>query len=209
MENKDLTLFDLFRILQKNIILIIGAMIVFGGLAFGYVKHKNAGAPYTAKSEVVIYNPSQTKYDQNGVYNKEMGRMGTYEQIAQSNVIYRHAQKILDQKGKDYKVSEIKRAVTVKREDQTTVLEVEAKSTRVKDAKNIANATSEAIDKYLDDYINAGKINILSQASLKNVKQDTLSTKKYTAVGLAFGLVVAVLFVLIKDILYVQYKQRK
>lgn len=208
-KKEDLSVLDLLSILWKNALLILATGIIFGLLAFGYVKHQNSSIPYTSETSVVIYNPSKTKYDQYGVNNKEHARMGTYQKISENTAVLKHAQDYLNKGKKDFSISQIKRAVTIKREDQTTVLTIEAKSQNKTDSIKIANATAKAVKNYLDNYINAGKVTALGKATKKGVSQNLLSTKKYLVVGIVFGLIIGILIVFVKDVIYVQLKERK
>lgn len=206
-ENEDLSLFDLVLIILKHSVLIVVSCLLFGLLAFGYVKFKNSSAPYVAKTSIVIYDPSRTKYDQYGVYNKDLNRMDTYEKIAGNSIVLGQVKSAIN--NNKYTASDISKAVSISKVPQTTILSIDAKTNKKSDSVKIANATALAVKKSLNKYINAGKINILGSASKKNVKRDLLSSKKYAVVGVAFGLVVSVMFVLIKDVLYKQFKERK
>ncbi|KRM61386.1 hypothetical protein FC26_GL001457 [Paucilactobacillus vaccinostercus DSM 20634] len=208
--SSDLTLLDVIKVILRNLVWIIISMIVFGALAFGYAKHKANSQPYVAKTSVVVYNPSKTKYDQYGVYNKEIGRMNTYKAISEDSVIMKDAQNIIDKKnGVKLSISEIKNAVSISNDDQTAVLKIEAKNTKKNDAKLIANGMASAIKNDLNSYINAGVVRKLGVANDSSVKKDGLSISKYLVVGLAFGLLFGLMVVLIKDIILKQFKERK
>lgn len=211
MENSnDLNFLDLLRILFKNIILILISAVIFCGLAVFYAKHKASTQPYVARTSVVIYDPSNSKYDQYGVYNKELNRMKTYKSIAKNDVVLETVKSDLK---KNYhlslSVSDIKSAVTMKDSDQTTVLQIKAKSNKKRNAKVIANASAQAVKEDLNKYINAGNIKPLAPATLDSVQKDGVSLKKYSVVGLAFGFILGIAIALIKDVLLKQFKTRK
>lgn len=207
--NNSFSLQDVIKVIWKNLLWIIGAMLVCGALFGGYAKHKQHTV-YTAKREMTIYhnyakedNISKTS-DQNTILNSDMQMITTYSKVATDRSVLVRAQKTL-KKQHQYKVStsEIKGMVDVTAEPQTVVLNVSAKSSSAKKAVAVANATAVAIKEKLPKMLNnVGHISVLSAAKTDAVQSTTgPSAKKYAVLGVAVGFLVSFVVIFAREII--------
>lgn len=194
------TIGDFLRLIMKHILIIILCAVVLGGALGGYAKLKQS-TTYTAKREMVIsHNVDKLPVkDKNSRVLADMQMMSTYAKVADDQLVYKNAHKILKDKY-HLKISteNIRSAIKIESEPQTLIMSVEATSSKENHATKIVNATATAIKNKLPKLIsNTGKISVLSPATKSDTKSVTgPSAKKYALLGIAAGIFIGLVYVL-------------
>lgn len=194
---------DIFRLIWKNLLIIIGAMLVFGLLFGGYAKYKQS-TEYTAKREITIYHNYTDKKALENTDNgstslaSDMQMMETYAKVSDDTSIAKQAKKII-KKNYGYKMSasDIKSMLDITSDLQTVVLNVSAKSGSSDKAVAVANSTAIAIKDRLPKMLNdVGTINVMSAANKDTTHSTTgPSAKKYGLLGIAIGFLAAFIWI--------------
>lgn len=183
------------RIIVKNIIVIL-VLTIIGGLGTGlYAKHKKQTFYYANSSVLVNANLNRTDY-KNSAVMAEKGMMKTYEKITGNQETMKVAKRYLPHKiSKAYSTDKMSSAVNVNSTPDSLILSISAKTDKSGDSVKIANAVAKAAQTQLPKYSpNHSQVKILTRANSNNVDSKTTpSTKKYTVLGAALGLLVGMI----------------
>lgn len=202
MNENDLSISDLFKIIWKNIVLVLVLAIVFAIAVFGFAKLKNRNPSYAAQRNIVIYHNNTDQRGQFGQYTRDMGMMKTYKEIGNDDIILKSVQnKMKKVKGYSGTLKSLRTKVNVSEKDQSTVLTARALDKSPKIAATIANETASIYQKKVTKIINAGEVKLLAKADKGSAKiVGNLPAKKFAVIGFVFGGVVGILTAWVKDI---------
>lgn len=177
----------------RCLIVILVLMLVCGGAMYVLAKRKQTDA-FEAKRSVVISHTIQANKQSdtdNSSYNaSDLSMMPTYKSIAEDKIVAQSARQSLPSKiRKDYSAEEISHLVDAHVAQQSLVLRLSVTTSNKKDAVKLVNATARGLKKELPVIQpGAGEVRLLAPATVKSVVNiSSHHTKKYVAVGLAFG----------------------
>ena len=175
-------------ILSKGVFILIG-MVVFAGAGFGYAKVKSV-TEYSSKMQVYVTVP---KTSDKVLIRDNAGDLAyDYQKLIKTDLIVNEIAK----KTKIEK-DDVKDAISAEVVDGTRLLEIKVKSDDKDDVKKISKEVLPVFQKVVQKDLGRNKLVIADQPSKIKAEQ-TVSTKKFLAVGAVGGFVVVagVFFVL-------------
>ena len=175
-------------ILSKWGFILIG-MVVFAGVGFGYAKVKSV-TEYSSKMQVYVTVPKTS--DKVLIRDSASEMAYDYAKLVKTDLV-------IDKIAKEAKISrsKVKEAISAEVVDGTRLIEVKVKSDNKKDVKRISKEVLPVFQKVVQKDLGRNKLVIADQPSKIKAEQ-TVSTKKFLAVGAVGGFVVVagVFFVL-------------
>ena len=175
-------------ILSKRVFILIG-MVVFAGAGFGYAKVKSV-TEYSSKMQVYVTVP---KTSDKVLIRDNAGDLAyDYQKLIKTDLIVNEIAK----KTKIEK-DDVNDAISAEVVDGTRLLEIKVKSDDKDDVKKISKEVLPVFQKVVQKDLGRNKLVIADQPSKIKAEQ-TVSTKKFLAVGAVGGFVVVagVFFVL-------------
>lgn len=196
----------------KSIILILALAVIFGG-AFGFLAKHRQSTTYTAHRSVLISHnyqaaPTQNN-DQNAQVMADQNLMPTYEELSQGRTVAKETRSLLPKKlQKKYTTDDLDSMIHAKSHQQSLILEMKVETgSSATDAAKIVNAAAEAVQKELPRLkAGVGTVTPLAKATANDVTSETTpKAKKYAVVGAALGGLVGIVIsfggIAIKDFL--------
>lgn len=196
----------------KSIILILALAVIFGG-AFGFLAKHRQSTTYTAHRSVLISHnyqaaPTQNN-DQNAQVMADQNLMPTYEELSQGRTVAKETRSLLPKKlQKKYTTDDLDSMIHAKSHQQSLILEMKVETgSSATDAAKIVNAAAEAVQKELPRLkAGVGTVTTLAKATANDVTSETTpKAKKYAVVGAALGGLVGIVIsfggIAIKDFL--------
>ena len=167
-------------ILSKWVFILIG-MVVFAGAGFGYAKVKSV-TEYSSKMQVYVTVPKTS--DKVLIRDSESEMAYDYAKLVKTDLV-------IDKVAKEAKVSrsKVKEAISAEVVDGTRLLEIKVKSDDKDDVKKISKEVLPVFQKVVQKDLGRNKLVIADQTSKIKAEQ-TVSTKKFLAVGAVGGFVV-------------------
>lgn len=175
-------------ILSKWVFILIG-MVVFAGAGFGYAKVKSV-TEYSSKMQVYVTVPKTS--DKVLIRDSASEMAYDYVQLVKTDLI-------IDKVAKEAKLSKnkVRKAISAEVVEGSRLIQVEVKSDSQKDVKKISKEVLPVFQKVVQKDLGRNKLVIAAHPS-KIKEEQTVSTKKFLAVGAVGGFVVVagVFFVL-------------
>lgn len=175
-------------ILSKWVFILIG-MVVFAGAGFGYAKVKSV-TEYSSKMQVYVTVPKTS--DKVLIRDSASEMAYDYVQLVKTDLI-------IDKVAKEAKLSKnkVRKAISAEVVEGSRLIQVEVKSDSHKDVKKISKEVLPVFQKVVQKDLGRNKLVIAAHPSKIKAEQ-TVSTKKFLAVGAVGGFVVVagVFFVL-------------
>lgn len=175
-------------ILSKWVFILIG-MVVFAGAGFGYAKVKSV-TEYSSKMQVYVTVPKTS--DKVLIRDRASEMAYDYVQLVKTDLI-------IDKVAKEAKLSKnkVRKAISAEVVEGSRLIQVEVKSDSQKDVKKISKEVLPVFQKVVQKDLGRNKLVIAAHPSKIKAEQ-TVSTKKFLAVGAVGGFVVVagVFFVL-------------
>ena len=175
-------------ILSKWVFILIG-MVVFAGAGFGYAKVKSV-TEYSSKMQVYVTVPKTS--DKVLIRDSASEMAYDYVQLVKTDLI-------IDKVAKEAKLSKnkVRKAISAELVEGSRLIQVEVKSDSQKDVKKISKEVLPVFQKVVQKDLGRNKLVIADHPSKIKAEQ-TVSTKKFLAVGAVGGFVVVagVFFVL-------------
>lgn len=167
-------------ILSKWVFILIG-MVVFAGAGFGYAKVKSV-TEYSSKMQVYVTVPKTS--DKVLIRDSASEMAYDYAKLVKTDLV-------IDKVAKEAKVSrsKVKEAISAEVVDGTRLLEIKVKSDDKDDVKKISKEVLPVFQKVVQKDLGRNKLVIADQTSKIKAEQ-TVSTKKFLAVGAVGGFVV-------------------
>lgn len=202
MEELDLKqLFKIFWNKRLHIISIVLVFLVIGSIySFAFVKPK-----YKAYTTLVLAQADVVSKDgevQNGgitqtevTLNQKL--VPTYSELVKTKNVLRQA---IDELKLNVSEDELKKNVTVKSVKDTELIQITVINKNPTDAKNTANKIAEIFSDRIKEIYNINNINIVEYAE-EPTKPCNINHIRDLAIFMAAGIVVAVIYVLIANLL--------
>ena len=179
----------------KNLLVIIVCMILGGGCAGLYAKHKQT-TTYSASTNVVIgHNLDKNNY-RNSTVMSDLNMMDTYEDQIKDPQVMRKAHSLLPKKLRHkYSVKDLTEDVHTSSEDHSLVMEIKATTSSANASAEIANSTAKAFkDEFKSMNPSSAEVKLLAPAKKQDATSKTSpSAKKYAVLGAALGVLVGML----------------
>ena len=185
----EVDLLDMCKYILSKWVFILIRMVVFAGAGFGYAKVKSV-TEYSSKMQVYVTVP---KTSDKVLIRDNAGDLAyDYQKLIKTDLIVNEIAK----KTKIEK-DDVKDAISAEVVDGTRLLEIKVKSDDKDDVKKISKEVLPVFQKVVQKDLGRNKLVIADQPSKIKAEQ-TVSTKKFLAVGAVGGFVVVagVFFVL-------------
>ena len=189
--NSNLTVSNIWKVIWKNIIVIAILTIIGGAGGYLYAHHKKT-TTFEAERNMLIAH-RHTGQAANDQFMSDMGMMKTYSKIVESNDVANAAHKKLPKKlQKKYSAKQISSMINARPIDQSTIMNVSVETDSAKDATVLVNTVTKASVNEIKRIVpSAGTIRLFAKAKTADAASHTTpSTKKYTLLGVAVGLLV-------------------
>lgn len=194
----------LFGVLRKNLIFLIIAAIIGGGLSYSITRYL-IPYKYRATATVIINNKAN---DSQYIYPSEIQ---SSQDLAQLYSIIIKADGVLNQVKEamnlDMSNEDLKKAISVSLVGDTQVVEISCVSTNPDYALDLVSKFVEYSKPVILEKVEAGSVKDLNEPALSNNGRPiSPSRKRNTALGMIFGLICAVVIVALKELLNTKFK---
>lgn len=193
--NSKQSLAGISKIVLKNLIIIVIFMILGGGCAGLYAKHKQT-TTYSARTNVVIgHNLDRNNY-RNSTVMSDLNMMDTYEDQIKDPQVMRKAHSLLPKKLRHkYNVSDLTEDTHTSSEDHSLVMEIRVTTDNPNASTKIANSVARAFrDEFRGMNPSSAEVKLLAPARESDVVSKTApSVKKYVVLGAALGILIGML----------------
>ena len=185
----EVDLLDMCKYIMSKWVFILIGMVVFAGAGFGYAKVKSV-TEYSSKMQVYVTVPKTS--DKVLIRDSASEMAYDYVQLVKTDLI-------IDKVAKEAKLSKnkVRKAISAEVVEGSRLIQVEVKSDSQKDVKKISKEVLPVFQKVVQKDLGRNKLVIAAHPSKIKAEQ-TVSTKKFLAVGAVGGFVVVagVFFVL-------------
>lgn len=194
MNNKQ-NLKGISKIVFKNLIIIVICVILGGGCAGLYAKHKQT-TTYSARTNIVIgHNLDRNNY-RNSTVLSDLNMMDTYEDQIKDPQVMRRSHALLSKKLRHkYSVKDLTEDIHTSSEDHSLVMEIRATGKSASASTKIANAVAHAFkDEFRSMNPSSAEVKLLAPARESDaVSKTSPSAKKYAVLGAALGALIGML----------------
>lgn len=215
----ELDIGKIFQVLWKNIIWIIGSLLI-GAIALFVVSKFIISPKYTSSVSLYVNNNSEaasgTPININDI-NASQKLVNTYIVILGHETVMQQVADKLMEEFADSELEEyiglsevngrrvlqpaaLQKVVSMQSVNNTEVLKIEAETKNAMFSARICNLIAEAAPEVLQRVIKAGSVEVIGEAKPVFVKSSP-SVRNYTLIGALIGLVAAVAIVLIRYLL--------
>ena len=198
---EELDLKQLFKIFWNKRLHIISIMLVFliigsvYSFAFVKPKYKSYTTLVLAQADTVANNGESGITQTEVTLNQKL--VPTYSELIKTKNVLRQ---VIDELKLNIGEDELKKNVTVKSVKDTELIQITVTSKNPTDAKNIANKIAEIFSDKIKEIYNINNITIVDQAE-ESKNPCNINHVRDLAIFLAAGLVVAVIYVLLANLL--------
>ncbi|HIX36120.1 MAG TPA: lipopolysaccharide biosynthesis protein [Candidatus Limosilactobacillus merdigallinarum] len=193
--NSKQSLANISKIILKNLIIIVIFMILGGGCAGLYAKHKQTTS-YSARTNIVIgHNLDRNNY-RNSTVMSDLNMMDTYEDQIKDPQVMRKAHSLLPKKLRyRYNVSDLTKDTHTSSEDHSLVMEIRVTTDNPNASTKIANSVAHAFkDEFRSMNPSSAEVKLLAPARKSDaVSRTSPSAKKYAVLGAALGALIGML----------------
>lgn len=201
-ESYEFNLFDLFKKIKNNIVLILLSGIILGVICFGLSKFLIT-PKYEANTSMIVGNSQSEQVQNQQQGNVEYSEIqanralvSTYSEIVKSRGIADRVIENLDLK-MDYE--DFSKKVSIEPVKDTQIISVKVVDTIPERAMDIANETSEIFKESISKIMNVDNVQILDGASLPD-KPSSPKVARNTAIGLVLGFIIGIGIAFLKEI---------
>ncbi len=193
-----ISLEEIFNLLKKRWLLIIGCMIVGLGAAFG-VTTFFITPKYSASTQLITQTPVVDNRVSQEAINSNLLMINTYKDLIKSQVI---VDKVREDMAQDYgfqgSASDISQMISVNQTQNSQMFSITVTSTSPEEAAAVANTVAKVFQKEGTKLTDTKKVTIASKAEI-NRNPVSPNKKINTAIGAVLGLVVGVLLALLLE----------
>lgn len=199
----DISLKQLYKLIQRNIFLILlCAFIGFAG-AFSISKFV---IPKTYVSTVKLYvsapQTSQNSGSDINALNYAQKVVNTYIEMLQTNSFY---QKVVDESKLSYTVENVKKMVAFSSLNDTEVFQAQVSAPDPNEAKTIADVITKLAPVTIGQLKENASLKVVDSATLPE-RPSSPNTTLNSIIGLLLGVILSIVFVLLRDVLDVRIK---
>ena len=193
-----------WKILSKNILLIIAAAVV-GLICFWGVTALLIPEQYTASSRLYVQVGQTTTTGQNASINDlnyAQKVVKTYIEMLNSHAFF---DKIQEKNRFSYTNAELKKMTTYAIVENTEIFDVKVTSRVPVDSQKIANAIAGLAPEYVNTFNDHDVIKVIDSAGLPT-KPSSPDVVLNSIIGFILGLIISIVYVLLREVLDVRIK---
>jgi len=199
----EIDLKELLVLLREKIRFIILTTLLCGAAVF-VISYWFIVPMYTASVSMYVNNardPQSATTNTNDISASQM-LVNTYIEMINSTSVLT---KVAEATGLDYSVEEIRSMLNAQAKNNTEIFEVSVRWTDPKHAQMIANAVAQVAPDEILHYMEASSVKVIDYADIPTVPTSP-KIKKNTVAGLFLGLVLSVLWIILRQFLDVRVK---
>lgn len=188
MQDNQISLKNISKVVGHNLLIIVIATIVFGLAGGLYAKHKRHTDYIAIRTMMTGHSYRGEAANEEVQADINLGK--TYSEIVESEDVSRAAHKQIPKNlQKKYSASEINSMVKAHPVIQTTLVRVNVKAGTAKASSTIVNAVTDAAARQIPKKVpSAGKVSLFAKAKAADAQSVTTpSTKKFVLLGAAVG----------------------
>lgn len=202
----NITLKDLMKLLSKNLLLLAACALV--GAAVSFAVFKFVVKPnYISTVKLYVYTKddgvSIGEYNNLNDLNYAQKIVNTYIEMLRTDSFFKA---VKDKAALDYSVEDLKQMIQFSVLNNTEVFQVSVSSHRPEDAKQIADTVTSLAPQTIGGIKESALLKVVDSATFPT-KPSSPKVPLDSAVGFLIGLVCAVAFVLVREMLDVRIKQ--
>ncbi|WP_040030067.1 YveK family protein [Staphylococcus cohnii] len=186
----------ILKILRKNIkllvILPVICLLISAIVTFIFLDSK-----YEASTQVLVNQKESDSQMMAQEVQSNIQLVNTYSEIVKSPRIIDKVSKKLD---RAYSTSELSSMVNVSNQAESQLLNIAVESKSEGDSEKIANTVAQVFSEEVPDIMSVDNVSILSEAD-GTAKQVAPKTVINMVLGVAIGLIIALLIIFIKELL--------
>jgi len=199
----DISLEELFRLIRKNILLIIICAMIGSGGAFSISKFA-ISKTYISTVKLYVSTPesSQDSTVNFNALNYAQKVVNTYIEMLKTDSFYK---KVMDQSKVNYTVDNFRKMVTFSALNNTEVFQAQVSARDPNEAKTIADAITTLAPTTIGELKENSSLKIVDSAVLPD-KPSSPNTVINTIIGFLLGVIGSVTIVLLRNSLNVRIK---
>lgn len=184
------------KVLKQNLKWIVIIPIVFLIIAM-VLTYFFMTPKYASSTQILVNKKESNSQFMAQEVQSNLQLVNTYAEIIKSPRILENVSKNLDRK---FSSSEILNMLTVNNQSQSQILNISVRSNSRSTSKQVANEVAKVFSKDIKKIMNVDNVSILSKADVKAVQ---VSPKPLVnaGIGIFLGLIVALLFIFLKQVL--------
>ena len=194
---------DLFNTFVHGLWIMLTVAVVFAVVAFGFSKYF---IPKTYTSTVKLYvetsKKGESSYNDLSSYNLATNLVNTYIEMLQTNNFYEKVANNLDNK---YTVSQIGSMVSFSNESETEVFTASIVAKSPTEAKIVADSVADVAPNVISALEDNANLKIVDNATIPAYPTSPNVTKN-TILAFAFGFLLALIYVFVKEALNIKIK---
>lgn len=199
----EISIKDLLRIIKKGLGFMVITALIFAIGAFGYSKiFVKKTYTTTVKLYVDTTSTGTGSYNEYSAYNLSTALVNTYIEMLKTNNFYQKISENLDNK---YTSKQIGGMLSFYNTSETEVFSVRVTSNSPEVAKLVADSVADVAPGVISTLKDNATLKIADYA-LKPTAPSSPDVMKYTMVGGVTGVVLAFLYIFIKELLDVKFK---
>lgn len=204
----EITLKGAVRILTKNLLVILICSAL--GFAAAFLISKFLVQPtYQSTAKLYVYTKSDhtqtTNYDYLNDLNYAQKVVNTYIEMLRTDSFY---QAVKEKSGLNYSVEEMKTMISFTVLNETEVFQVSASSGKPEDAKKLADAITALAPQTISSIQESALLKVVDPPGFPASPSSPNITLN-SIIGFLLGVITAVLFVLLKEMLDIRIKQEE
>lgn len=184
------------KVLKQNlkwiVIIPVVFLIIAMALTYFFMTPK-----YASSTQILVNKKESNSQFMAQEVQSNLQLVNTYAEIIKSPRILESVSKNLD---REFSSSEILSMLTVNNQSQSQILNISVRSNSSATSKKVANEVAKVFSKDIKKIMNVDNVSILSKADVKAVQ---VSPKPLVnaGIGIFLGLIVALLFIFLKQVL--------
>lgn len=184
------------KILKQNlkwiVIIPVAFLVITMVLTYFFMAPK-----YASSTQILVNKKESNSQFMAQEVQSNLQLVNTYAEIIKSPRILESVSKNLD---REFSSSEILSMLTVNNQSQSQILNISVRSNSRATSKKVANEVAKVFSKDIKKIMNVDNVSILSKADVKAVQ---VSPKPLVnaGIGIFLGLIVALLFIFLKQVL--------
>lgn len=193
-----ISLEEIFNLLKKRWLLIVGCMVIGLGAAFGITTFFMT-PKYSSSTQLITQTPVVDNKVSQEAINSNLLMINTYKDLIKSQVI---VDKVREEMAQDYgfkgSASDISQMISVNQTQNSQMFSITVTSTSPEESANIANTVAKIFQKEGTKLTDTKKVTIASKAEI-NRNPVSPNKKVNTAIGAVLGVVLGVLIALLLE----------
>lgn len=184
------------KVLKQNLKWIVFIPVVFLIIAMA-LTYFFMTPKYASSTQILVNKKESNSQFMAQEVQSNLQLVNTYAEIIKSPRILESVSKNLD---REFSSSEILSMLTVNNQSQSQILNISVRSNSRATSKKVANEVAKVFSKDIKKIMNVDNVSILSKADVKAVQ---VSPKPLVnaGIGIFLGLIVALLFIFLKQVL--------